>query len=496
MNLKHCPMKKYSLLLLLLIPFQIFSQDYKLFTATSKKLFVDYPVPKNTYSLSIESVKQAGTDSVYTNFFALQTDEIISDTCFFWGGPECQQQNAPAWAGSKIKYDNLEAYTFYNLSNDSLHFFFTAAANGPLRFYEDSLQKFSIQFIKNDTLTVFEQPDSAVYFQIAHTDLDGNPINSALNGEHIIIAKTFGLVRFFVVDSFPSVLQPIALIGNVNPTAGLYQLTNEMVYDYQPGDEIQYKESSWYLPPAPPWDYYTRYRKYIFLEREQTDENLNYTIRQELFYVDSVGIEIDTIHKQYLRSEIIAQIPFEKYNGSTNRLQMIDYCDKVRWTFSRQTIEGAMYCEEDTCWGGGDTQGPPDEYNTSYVIGLGLYSNSVFNGFESGFDIQKTMVYFKEGEVECGNEVIVGTDEYINPPAEIVLSPNPANKVVRISSSNKMQQFVLSNIFGNTILKHALHSREFTIDTGQYSDGLYFVSILLENGEVVIKKLVVQSSDR
>lgn len=484
-------MKKICLVLLLLLTVQLYSQDYKLFTATSKKLFIDFPVAKNTYSLSIESAKQVGIDSVYYNFFRLDNNEIISDTCFFWDGPQCRQQNAPAWAGPKIEYDNANRYTFYNLDNDSLYFFFTAAANGPVRFYEDSIQKFSIEFIKTDTITVLEQPDTAVYFQIAHTDPEGNPINSALNGEHIIISKDFGLVRFFVIDSFPNVLHPISLIGNVSPTAGFYQLTNEMVYDFQPGDEIQYKETSWYQPPAPPWYYYTRYRKYLFLEREQTDEYLKYTIRQELFYQDSVGIEIDTISKQYRRSEIIAQIPFEKYDGSTNRLQLMDYCDEPRWTYSVQTIMGAEFCEADTCWGGGDTQGPPDEYNTSWVVGLGMYSHSVYNGYEYGFDIRKKIVYFKENETVCGNQVIVGTDEVIKPPPEIVLSPNPATTLVRISSSIKMAQLEVKNVFGNTVLRQAVSKKEVNFNISQFSDGLYLVHVLFDNGEVVTKKLVV-----
>jgi hypothetical protein len=60
-------MKKTFLFLLLFLVFQSFGQDYKLFTSTSKKLFTDYPIPKNTYSLSIESARQSGTDSVYFN---------------------------------------------------------------------------------------------------------------------------------------------------------------------------------------------------------------------------------------------------------------------------------------------------------------------------------------------------------------------------------------------------------------------------------------------
>ena len=409
----------------------------------------------------------------------------------FWGGSDCNQQNVPAWAGSRIEYDNAHSYKFYNQNDDSLYFFFNTVLGGPVTFYKDSIQEFSILIDGFDTLTVLDHLDSAVYFQISHTDLNGNRINSALNGEHIIISKEFGLVRFFVIDSFPSVLKPLSLIGNVSPTAGFYQLTNEMVYDYQVGDEVQYKETSWFQPPAPPWYYYTRFRKYLFLEREQTDDYLKYSIRQELFYQDSVGIEIDTISKQYLRSEIIAEIPFEKYDGSTNRLQLIDYCDEARWTYSVQTIMGAVYCESDTCWGWGDTQGPPDEYNTSWVMGLGLYSHSVYNGFEYGFNIRKKMVYFKENEIECGNQVIVGEGEHSEPSAQITLSPNPANGIVHITSSLEMQQFILRDLFGNTIMMQSISNKEITIDVNQLSDGLYFVNVLLENGKTATMKLLV-----
>ncbi|MCF6341375.1 MAG: T9SS type A sorting domain-containing protein [Bacteroidales bacterium] len=486
-------MKNYYLLWLLLVPFQIFSQDYKLFTATSQKLFTDYPVPFNTYSLSIESAKQIGTDSVYYNFFKLSSDWIESDTCEFWGGNWCNQQNAPSWAGPKIEFDNVFTYRFYNLNNDTLNFLFTAAINGPVRFYEDSLQKFSLEFIKTDTLTVLEQPDSAVYFQIAHTDLDGNPINSALNGEHIIISKEFGLVRFFVIDSFPSVLKPISLIGNVSPTAGFYQLTNEMVYDYQAGDEIQYKETSWYQPPAPPWYYYTRFRKHIFLEREQTDDYLKYSIRQELFYQDSVGIEIDTISKQFLRSETIAEIPFEKYDGSTRSLQLSAYCDELRWTYSIDAMDGPVYCEADTCWGTDDTQGPPEFRYSSYTLGLGLHTYTRDRNWDMGesYHIQKRIVFFKKDAEECGDEVIVGIQNFEKSLAQLTLNPNPATTVVRISSSVEIRRFLLTDLYGNLLFVQSVSNKEITIDVSPFSDGLYFVRILLKNGEVATKKLVV-----
>ena len=73
-----------------------------------------------------------------------------------------------------------------------------------------------------DTLSILGQLDSARYFRISHHDSDGNVIDSELNGQPIIISKQFGLVQFFVVDSFPTVLKPVYLIGNVSPMVGLF----------------------------------------------------------------------------------------------------------------------------------------------------------------------------------------------------------------------------------------------------------------------------------
>ena len=475
-----------------IIPVSLSGQDYNLFNATSKKLFTDYPDPLNTYSLSIESSQLTGADSIYYNFFKVAADGIESDTCMFWGGPFCNKQNASVWAGPKIKFDNLYSYNFYNLNNDSLFFNFYTGINGPALFYEDSTQRFSILFEAADTLTLLDQLDSALYFKIIHSDLQGNPINSLLNGQHIIISKEFGLARFFVIDSFPTVLKPISLIGNVSPTAGFYQLTNEMVYDYQAGDEVQYKESSYYEPPAPPWDYYTRYRKFIFLEREQTGDSLIYHIQQELFYADSVGIVIDTIIKKYLRAEVIAQIPFDKFDGSTRRLSISDYCGQSRWTYSIEPIEDTEFCEADTCWGVSDLGRPPDDLYTSYVMGLGLYSDIAYNPYPGfGYRIQKSIIYFKEEGVECGNEVIVGITEFDNPQVNLIITPNPANTTAKISSPIEMQQFTLRNSYGNTLMLKTVSGREITIDVSGLSDGIYFIGALLDNGKSVTTKLLI-----
>lgn len=486
-------MKKIIYCFLAVLPLISFGQEFKLMTASSKMLFADAETTGslNTFSLSIESAKQIGTDSVYYNFFGVNSDWIESDSCVFWGSSMCNQQNKPVWIGPKIDYDNIETYRFYNLNNDSLVFAFNTDIDGPIQFFRDSIQQFNMMFVGDDTLTVLGVMDTVRSFTISHMDLEGNTIDSPLNGYQIMISKTFGLKQFFVIDSFPQVLKPLYLIGSANPAAGLYQLTNEMVYDYQPGDELQFLESSWYQPPAPPWYYYTRYRKWFFLERNQTSDSLSYLIRQELFYEDSVGIAIDTIWKRYLRSAVIAEIPFEKFDGSVNELKLVDYCGENRWTFSRHTTEGAVYCEPDTCWGQGDTFGPPEEWHTTYVAGLGIHTYNYSMDFEYGFDIQKKIVYFKKNGIECGGQIYVGVDKTAKHDISFEIIPNPASNQIHVSSTMPMKQVTITDLLSNFHFSQKLSVFKTQINIHHLKNGLYFVSAQLDNGTVVTKKLLI-----
>ncbi len=485
-------MKKHYWFIILLIPLQIFGQDYKLITSTSEKLFTDYPEPFNTYSISIESVNEIGGNSVYHNYFNLNYDNFVSDTCEFWGGPNCDQQNAPSWLGSDVTYENVDSYVFYNLNHDSLHFSFNTNISDTNIFYEDSIQKFLITYENTDTLNVLENLDSARFYKVIHTDIDGNTINSQLNGQNIIISKDIGLVQFFVIDSFPSVLKPVYLIGNGSPTAGFYQLTNDMVYDYQPGDEIQYKERSYYSNPNnPPWYFYERYRMHNFIDRQETNDSLIYTIYQELFYVDSASISYDTIEKKYKKSDVISQIPFEKFDGKTRNLKFIDYCDTQRWTYSYVHSPDDEFCEADTCWGYADTQGPPEIHTYKAVCGLGVYYDKYsVSGWEDDYTLYSSVVYHKKGENICGDEVVGIVDNSLS-ANNVDIRPNPASSIISVSSPVEIDKLIISDLSGKLLLQKSVLSNEVTVDISILKSGLYLVNLLFDDGLRVTKKIVV-----
>ncbi len=488
-------MKKTLLLLILIIPFQFFGQNYKLINAKTKKLFATLPDESFTYSLSIEKVQASGPDSLYYNFLNLNPSGFPSDTCHATGFESiCVRQDRPVWAGPVIKSDNAGQYLFYNLKNDSLRFLFRPDADSTVVFFKDSTWVFSTLFEKTDTITILGKPDSARYFKIIHTDTEGNPVDSPLNGQEIIIGKDFGMVSFFVIDSFPEVLKPIRLVGDESHHAGFWKLTNEMAYNYQPDDEIQYFDASYYEPGSnPPWYNYKRYIKLTFLDRKDTPDSIKYTVKQTIFYVDSTGIETDTITIEYSRSEIIAEIPFEKFDGDNVKKKVFlgDYCGKQHWTYSTFFENENYFCVEDSCWVFMSYK-PPDYKIEEYVEGIGLYNKEQWMiDPVDGYSLVTKIVYYNLGGEVCGKEVIAGIHSPAVPGKKIVLQPNPASLSVYILSPVAITRFSIFDITGAEISTSGSGGKEVMINVNDYPEGLYFIRLWLVNHQVIVKKLVI-----
>jgi hypothetical protein len=223
------------------------AQNFKLFNAGSKMVFTTFPDAGPTYSLAFDSVISIGADSVYFTYFLKGDALIYTDTCGIepYLVDSCLPNNKPIWTGHLIERRNDRQYRFFNKEGDTLAFDFRTDTGDSLLFYTDETQSFFIEYELTDTLSILGEVDSVRIYRILHQDLEGNAINSLLNNQQIVIAKSFGLFRFFHVYDFPSSLLPLVLVGNNAPDAGLVKLTNEMIFDHQPGDVIQY--SDYYL---------------------------------------------------------------------------------------------------------------------------------------------------------------------------------------------------------------------------------------------------------
>jgi hypothetical protein len=82
----------------------------------------------------------------------------------------------------------------------------------------------------------------------------------------------------------------------------------------------------------------------------------------------------------------------------------------------------------------------------------------------------------------------VGLQQLIE-PNNLSLSPNPATTQVHITSPVKLESYTISNTSG-TQLQSGVLENDNNIDISQLPQGLYFLQVQLENGQMVTKKLV------
>lgn len=347
-----------------------------------------------------------------------------------------------------------------------------------------------------DTSTILSVPDSVKFYRIAHYDTSGNPIYSQLNNEMIIIGKEMGLANFFRIDSFPLVLQPITLIGNLSPAAGYISLTNEMIFDHQPGDEIQYHDQ-YYMLEGPPFLNYLNYIKHIFLERTDTEDSIFYIVERITYETDSNVLIQDTIILKYKRNKTIAEIPFDKLNQDQalviSSFYAADYCEFNLWTYSLKP-QYLIYCAEDNCWGSFDIPGPPPDEETTYVCGLGLYldRSSISMPPPTGYSYMKKIIYFKKDGIECGEEIIVDVNEPTVLSPKFKVYPNPAqDRLFFRTEMNGSGIIQICDINGRNLRKLSVEGQMTTIDISGLSDGIYLIKFFSESS-VEVRKIIVE----
>lgn len=216
----------------LFLPAIAFSQDYRLFNPESRKFFARLPEMDSTFGFRVVSASTSGNDSVYHFNLGVSDEFVDGGDCVFWAGTTCRPHNKPTPMGSKVSFANVSQWKFFTNSQQSIVFQFSKSEATPYVFYSDTTQYFTVYYLATALESVHGQIDSIKSFRVNHYDAMGNILNSPLNDFEIKIGKVFGLIQFFRIDRFPLVLEPVTLIGNMFPDAGLYRVTNEMIYNF------------------------------------------------------------------------------------------------------------------------------------------------------------------------------------------------------------------------------------------------------------------------
>ena len=470
------------------------AQYYKPFHAASKKLFALGTEQSGGYDLAFDSATVQGSDSVFHHFGALNdTSTYLHPACYGWGSPYCYRAELPLWSGALFRTDNAGTYWFRTLDGDTLHFDLDTEVGVQHVFYEDSVQRFTCVKSGPDTMTILGAMDSVFIYEVAHSDMDGQPIASALNGQPIIIGKALGLVRFFQVDHFPDVLTPLMLIGNKGPDLGFHRISSADVYDYQPGDIVQSKSYSGNtLPPDQPFIYHKR----TILSRSDTPDSVIYYVATEFFTVGSTTLSLDTFVSRSYKHDILAEIPFARFNGAhiSLGLSTTPSCAVPLWRLSHDDVPTLAPCYEyPACWVAYDTQGPPPTSSGSLILGVGI-SHSVYDppvySWEPYYFNVLGFPYYRKNGVDCGVEVNVGIAEPHRTSA-IALTPNPTAGMVRITATQNIRSVRIVDGCGRLAYQmDALGARN-EIDLSHMPPGTYVACIILLDGSRSHQRLQV-----
>lgn len=470
------------------------AQFFKPFNVSTRKLFARNSIPTMGYSMAFDSARAIGTDSLYHHFGAFNDTSTVEDpNCVGWGSPYCYRAILPVWSGSLFLTDNAGTYWFRTLLGDSLRFDLDTVAGSPILFYEDPVQRFL--FVKSgpDTMTVLGQLDSIYTYTILHTDTNGLPVPSALDQQPIIIGQALGLIRFFQVDSFPTVLRPLHLFGNKDPDLGIHEITMASLHDHQPGDIVQIRTYSGdVLPPGQPFSF----RKNSFLSRVDTPDSVIYDVAWESFNISGSSTSSGYVVQKYSKHEVLAEIPFERFNGAINtfRLTATPACPLPIWRLGHDDMTGIGPCPFGNCWIALDTQGPPP--SSSGALHLGIDSSHYFYQEEYTspwwqyyFDLRQ-IVYFKKDGSECGTEAHVGMEGY-GPSVFVGVAPVPSEGVFVITAPRPVQCVQVMDSNGRMVLEVLPGTTRTNLDLSRSPTGAYLLRIQLQDETVIHRHVVM-----
>jgi hypothetical protein len=483
-------MKNIIYLLCLLCNIGLYAQSFLPFKSNARKLFRDDL--GQTYSMVFQHAEQNIADSIFIPVLNISGNFFNSDSCVFWG-VGCYKQNQSGWLGKKVKTNNASKYQFYKVNGDSLSFEFNQNINDTNLIYQDSIQILKMSYSYTVNTQILGYNDAVNYYNLYHTDLSGNPINSTLNQFQIAVGNNLGLINFFSIEHFPAQIKTLNLLGNQSPNVGFYRLTNEMLYDYAVGDEYQYYLGSSHSNFSWGWSTtdYSKYVKYTIINKSLTPDSLIYFSARNTINLLTNSQVTDSIYLRYARNQGIAGIPYEIFDGHYYKnFKLGQTCGADYWEFNLVNEPYNLeYCEIDTCWGGVDTQGPAANVSIKYVLGFGqtIYHDNLFGGINfTSHNITSDLIYSVKNGQPCGMQQFLSISENMSNTNQLIIAPNPANDqlfvtfIANHNSSNsilKVRDLQGRVLLQETFLDNQMNSSpNLIIDIKSLTSGIYFIS--------------------
>lgn len=492
----------------------------------TKAIYTTWPDKGPTSSIVVTDTTQQGDTTIFETFkywypgedgngnYQLEMDPDCEHDGWGSGGSGCLLAVIPSWLGKDPVQQAQHVFHFHSVWDDTLIFNFNLTQGDSTLVYADAAVTVMMIYESADTATYINYTDSVARYRLAHLDASGNSVNSPLHNAPITIGKDLGMIHFMRIDSFPSILQPIEIIGHTGSQSGLYAIYREDIYDFNEGDFGQYKHvQNTYAPGTG----YTAYYDITVLTRAETETTISYSFLVETTTIQNGGqwvngnwVQIiDTVFTtantaSSVNKGVLAELPFEAHDPSMpyvfKNLHFIESECGAGWQFEQRNSLFWHQCSSDgiPCYVNSAHFAPGDGYgiggNYNFQPGYGQTWSYSGEQIISGphISLVKTLEYSVKNGEPCGNQWVLSTTTAQRNRNDLRIYPNPATTTVRLDlPGSTLTHATLLDMQGRQVLDVQLSSSEQVIDVSALPKGMYLVKATGINGAQFSSKLML-----
>ncbi len=497
----------------------------------TKAIYTTWPDKGPTSSIVVTDTTQQDNTTIFETFkywypgddyyYNNSPTSMIDPECenYYWAAEGCFPTVIPSWFGKEVVEQGPHVFHFHTVWDDTLIFNFNLTPGDSTLIYADAAVTVMMIYESADTATYINFTDSVARYRLAHLDASGNNVNSPLHNAPITIGKDLGMIHFMRIDSFPSIMQPIEIVGHTGSQSGLFAIYLEDIYDFNEGDFFQYKH---FLDAYAPQPSFTEYLNRTVLTRTETEATISYTFLEEstkiqnggqwgtgnsgqIIWVQTTDTVFATANTAFsVNKGVLAELPFEAHDPSMpyvfKDLNFIESECGPSWQFKQRSSLFWHQCSSDglPCYVNSLHIAPGEGYGIdgNFTVQPGYGITTSFSGSQMTTGppnvLVKTLGYSVKNGEPCGNRWVLSTTAAQRNRNELRIYPNPATTSVRLDlPGGTLTHATLLDMQGRQVLDVQLSSSEPVIDVSNLPKGMYLLKANGQNGDAYVKKLVV-----
>ncbi|MDP2890923.1 MAG: T9SS type A sorting domain-containing protein [Bacteroidota bacterium] len=482
------------MLFLAILALKARAHDYQTVYANQTALF-NNSSKDQIKGLRVDSVKVAAADTILYPFATIQ--EVSAG---------CISPYKASWIGENVVIKPDFSNLFFNRDGDTIILKTNARLNETwIAFQRADTFRVEARVQAAELGTVLGISDSVKTIAFRLLDQQGNTVDHALNKLKVKISKMHGFVEtlnFYlfpdIVASYPDkILMSYTLVGLTNHRLGIQNLTWFDVNGFNPGDELNVQEHNigdpnFFLPVRE----YDNRCIYKYLERTNYADSIvyRYARKQSIktVYTDSTTL---VTYNDTVRSVVLANPGFDKLPGEPifqgNSAQQMymrndEFLTKIRPSAMNELY---VYSGNGDCWSEIAGEGCLPEIR--YIDGLGgpYYQCRGYIGESE----ERKLVYYKKGETEWGEKLVITGVRNIKTYAGLQVFPNPARNVVtfQLNDDAGTHEIRIYNQNGSLVKTEQFKGSTCKIKLAGFKSGIYFYRLTSSTSTEYSGKLVV-----